>query len=82
MSAGKERYPWSYPGRAMQSEGMTKNLAPQHRPSMIAEVQRLRGVLEDMPLQLCAQFMTLSHVEWTVIALFKARAQRGNPAAY
>ena len=23
----------------------------QHRPSMIAEVQRLRGVLEDMPLQ-------------------------------
>ena len=61
----------------MQSEGMTKNLAPQHRPSMIAEVQRLGGGLEDMPLQLYAQFMTLSHVEWTVIALFKARAQRG-----
>ena len=79
MSAGKERYPWSYPGRAMQSEGMTKNLAPQHRPSMIAEVQRLRGVLEDMPLQLYAQFMTLSHVEWTVIALFKGPCAARKP---
>ena len=33
MRTGKERYPWSYPGRAMPSEGMTKNLAPSTGPA-------------------------------------------------
>ncbi len=53
--------------RAMQAEGMTKNLTTEHQPSLIAQVQRLRGVLEGMSLQLYSQFVTLSHVVWRVM---------------
>jgi hypothetical protein len=48
--------------RARQAEGMTKHLSSEHHPNLVAEVHRLRGILETMPLQLYAQIVTLTHV--------------------
>jgi hypothetical protein len=41
---------------------MTKHLTSEHHPDIVAEVHKLRGVLEAMPLQLYAQTVTLTHV--------------------
>lgn len=53
--------------RSMQAEGMTKHLTTEHYASLVAEVHRLRGVLEAMPLQLYAQFVTMTHVVWRAL---------------
>jgi hypothetical protein len=53
--------------RSMQADGMTKNLTPEHHQSLIAEVRRLRGVLEATPLQLYSQLVTLTHVVWRTL---------------
>ena len=41
---------------------LTKHLTTEHYASLVAEVHRLRGLLEAMPLQLYSQFVTLTHV--------------------
>ena len=48
--------------RQKQAEGLTVNLTPDHEPSLVKEVHELRHMLEDMPLQLYAQCVTLTHV--------------------
>jgi len=48
--------------RKMQAEGMTRHLTSEHHPNLVAEVHKLRGVLERMSLQLYSEFVTLTHV--------------------
>jgi hypothetical protein len=48
-----------------QCEGITKYLAPTHHPDFVAQVWKLRRVLERMPRQLYLQYVLLSELVWS-----------------
>jgi hypothetical protein len=53
--------------RQRQADGMTVNLTEEHSPQLVADVERLRRMLEEMPPQLYAQAVTLTNVAWRAL---------------
>lgn len=53
--------------RQKQAEGMTIHLTEEHHPNLVREVKRLKHELEQMPPQLYAQTVTLTHVAWRAL---------------
>jgi hypothetical protein len=53
--------------RAGQCEGLTKFLTPQHQPSMIDSIWKLRRRLEGISLPLYAQSLATFDIVWTTI---------------
>jgi hypothetical protein len=51
----------------MQAEGMTANLTDAHSSFMVAEVWRLRRVLEGLSRQIYAQAVALTELVWTAL---------------
>jgi hypothetical protein len=71
--------------KAAQCNGLTQHLTPEHQPSMIAAIWKLRRDLEAMPNQLYVQCVVMRELVWRVIgeiALYFSQRQPREIAKY